>query len=235
MKLLINGGAWHRNLIAFWFLLFALSKCVSIRSLHKNGSVKLIIFSLQVHACWKLKKKKKKSAVSFTEPEISRERGSAGAQSKWEMRQQFYFFFQVSPFTFACMYSIQEGILWLGVKAQAWHVIFHGVLIFHFNPARRRVERLLCCDFSEEVRVAHAHSVLLKPIEHFELSPLSLWKQPFSKKKQKTTQRVGNQPLSSLRFALATWRRWKSLQKKCAHAEAEHFFHFLLFYESAVR
>lgn len=103
------------------------------------------------------------------------------------MRQQFYFFFRVSPFTFACMYSIQEGILWLGVKAQARPVIFHGVLIFHFNLARRRAERLLCCDFSE---VAHAHSVLLKPIEHFELSPLSLWKQPFSKKKKQPREWV---------------------------------------------
>lgn len=114
-----------------------------------------------------------KACRRITGTEISREKSPAGEQRNPEIREKRTEF----PFTFACMCLCYPRRWINAVKPQAWHVIFHVVLIFHFRVKTAEIAVLWRLRI---VDVVHAHSVLfVRPSSIWNCLP-SLYKQPFS-------------------------------------------------------
>lgn len=119
---------------------------------------------------------------------------------------QFHFISEF-PFTFTCMYIILEGLLWLNGWCETWLKLdktFFTVCWFFISSLCE--DRGGCCGATSQNSrvVAHAHYVPLgiwKPINHFELHPLSLQRAYFLE----TSERVMRLSLSVHMMVRSLW------------------------------
>lgn len=129
--------------------------------------------STKVHICWH---KKHYENRNQQRKELSRR---AKEMRDKESRGRFHLFSQF-PFTFACMYVIQEGMLWLNEWCETSSLTCHFSRYVDFaSHVCVKTEEVAALWLLRIVGVAHAHSVLFESPSSNLNCLLSPYKQPF--------------------------------------------------------